>query len=73
VEYAERLGNRAVFKRLGYMVEALGREEPELISACRTHLSTGLALLDPDGAPDGPRVSAWNIRANARIDPGSPS
>lgn len=73
VEHAQRLGNGAVFKRLGYMVEALAREEPELISACRTRLSTGLALLDPNGPPDGPRVPAWNIRANARIDPGSPS
>ena len=73
VEYAERLGNRAVFKRLGYLVEALGRDEPELISACQTRLSAGLALLDPDGPPDGPRVPAWSIRANVRVAPGSPS
>lgn len=73
VEYAQRFGNGAVFKRLGYMIEALAREEPELISACRTRLSTGLALLDPDRPPDGPRAPAWNIRVNARIDPGSPS
>lgn len=73
VEYAERLGNRAVFKRLGYLVEALGLDEPRLTAACRTRLSTGLALLDPDGAPEGPRVGAWGIRANVRIEPGSPS
>jgi predicted transcriptional regulator of viral defense system len=73
VEYAERLGNRAVFKRLGYLVETLGRDEPELIAACQARLSTGLALLDPDGSPDGPRVPAWGIRANIRIAPGSPS
>ena len=73
VEYAERLGNRAVFKRLGYLIEALGRDEPELISECKARLSTGLALLDPDGPPDGPRVPAWGIRANVRIAPESPS
>jgi predicted transcriptional regulator of viral defense system len=73
VEYAERLGNRAVFKRLGYLVEILERDEPELISACRTRLSAGLALLDPDGPPEGPRASEWGIRANVRIAPGSHS
>lgn len=73
VEYAERLGNRAVFKRLGYLVETLGLDEPELIAACQSRLSTGLALLDPDGPPQGPRVGVWGIRANMRIAPGSPS
>ena len=73
VEYAERLGNRAVFKRLGYLIETLGRDEPELIAACQARLSTGLALLDPDGPPNGPRVPAWSIRANVRVVPGSSS
>jgi predicted transcriptional regulator of viral defense system len=73
VEYADRLGNRTVFKRLGYLVEALGRDEPELIAACRARLSAGLSLLDPDGPADGPRVSAWGIRANVRIAPEAPS
>jgi predicted transcriptional regulator of viral defense system len=73
VEYGERLGNRAVFKRLGFLVEALGRDEPELIATCRTRLSAGLALLDPDAPPDGPRVPSWGLRANAHISPVTPS
>jgi len=73
VEYADRLGNRAVFKRLGFLVEALGREEPELTAACLARLSTGLALLDPDGPRDGPRVGRWSIRANVRVRAESPS
>jgi predicted transcriptional regulator of viral defense system len=73
VGYGERLGNRAVFKRLGFLVEVLGRDEPALISACRTRLSAGLALLDPDAPPDGPRVSSWGLRANVRISPMAPS
>ena len=60
-------------KRLGYLVEALGREEPGLVAACRTRLSAGVALLDPDGPDDGPRVPAWGIRANVRIAPEAPS
>jgi predicted transcriptional regulator of viral defense system len=68
VEYGDRLGNRTVFKRLWYLVEALGREEPGLLEACRKRLSSGMALLDPDGPRQAPRVSRWGLRANVRVD-----
>lgn len=73
IEYADRLGNRTVFKRLGYLVEALGRGEPNLIAACQERLPAGLAMLDPSGPTDGPRVPRWGLRANVRITPESPS
>jgi predicted transcriptional regulator of viral defense system len=73
VEYALRLGNRAVLKRLGYLLETLGRDEPELIAACRAQLSSGIALLDPDGPPEGPRVPAWQMRANVHVALEGPS
>jgi predicted transcriptional regulator of viral defense system len=73
IEYGDRLGNGAVFKRLGYLVEALGREEPELVAACQERLPVGIALLDPDARRDGPRVPRWGIRANVRVGPESPS
>lgn len=69
LEYGDLLGNHAVFKRMGYLVEALGRHEPELIAECKTRLSAGLALLDPDGPRDGARVPGWGIRANVRVAP----
>lgn len=73
VEYGDRLGNRAVFKRLGFLVEALGRQEPALTEACLARLSAGVALLDPDGPRSGPRVPRWSIRANVRVRAESPS
>jgi predicted transcriptional regulator of viral defense system len=73
IEYAERLGNRAVFKRLGYLTEALGCDEPELIAACRARLSAGIVLLDPDAPQGGPRTPKWGLRANVRVAPQSPS
>lgn len=73
VEYGDRLGNRAVFKRLGFLVEALGREEPALTEACLARLSAGVALLDPDAPPSGPRMPRWSIRANVRVRAESPS
>ena len=73
VEYGDRLGNGAVFKRLGYLLEVLGRNEPELTAACRARLSSGIALLDPSGPGAGRRVSAWGIRQNVRVVPEQPS
>lgn len=73
IEYAERLGNHAVFKRLGYLLEALGRADPALIAACHARLSAGVALLDPDGPRGGPRVPRWSVRANVRVVPLEPS
>ena len=73
IEYADRLGNRTVFKRLGYLLEAGRSEEPGLLAACKKRLSSGVALLDPDGPRQGPRVSKWDLRANVRVAPEGPS
>ena len=43
---ADRLGNGAVFKRLGYLLERRGGPA-ELIAACRERLTEGNAKLDP--------------------------
>jgi predicted transcriptional regulator of viral defense system len=73
VEYGDLVGNRAVFKRLGYLIEALNLDAPEIVAECRARVSAGVALLDPDAASDGPRISKWGLRANVRIAPESPS
>ncbi len=73
IEYADRLGNRTVFKRLGYLIEALGGEYPDLLSACKDRLSSGVALLDPDGPQQGPRIAQWGLQANVRVSAEAPS
>ena len=45
--YAERLGNGAVYKRLGFLAERGASDAPDLIEACRQRLSQGNAKLDP--------------------------
>ena len=47
IEYAERLGNAAVFKRLGFLAERLLGENHPLISECKSRLSKGNAQLTP--------------------------
>jgi predicted transcriptional regulator of viral defense system len=61
IDYADRLDNGAVFKRLGFLAERnpLGEKFVEL---CRTRLTTGNAKLDP--ALDCPRlISRWRLFA----------
>jgi predicted transcriptional regulator of viral defense system len=69
IEYGDRLGNHAVFKRLGYIVEALGGENESLLKACRGRVSAGISPLDPDGPRSGRRISKWGLRMNVSVDP----
>lgn len=60
IQYADRLGNGAVFKRLGFITERYAPNEQELIAACRTRLTKGNAKLDPS-LPADRLVSAWRL------------
>lgn len=67
IEYGDRLGNRTVFKRLGYGAEALGIGTPALIAACRERLSSGISSLDPDGPTGGHRIMRWGLLVNVTL------
>lgn len=68
-EYTERLGNRAVFKRMGWLIEALPIPCPEaILIQWQERLSTGYALLDPTMRDYGPYDSRWRIRVNLNIE-----
>ena len=67
VEYGDRLGNRTVFKRLGYLVESLDVGHEDLVSACQERVSAGISALDPDGPPGGRRVMRWGLRVNVTV------
>lgn len=70
IEYAKRLGNRAVFKRLGFLVEAMGIPAPGVITECRANLSAGLSPLDPAVKSPGRIMKKWNIRVNVAVSKG---
>ncbi len=67
LEYADRLGNRAVFKRLGYLLEHSGAEASGLIEACLERRSSGLAVLDPSVRVRGRIVRRWRLRVNVTL------
>jgi predicted transcriptional regulator of viral defense system len=60
IEYAGRLGNGAVFKRLGFLLERLRPEEEQAIEACKSKLTEGNAKLDPKLAGDK-LVTRWKL------------
>ncbi len=47
IEYADRLGNGSVFKRLGFLLEKIAPDETKIIEQCRKRLTAGNAKLDP--------------------------
>ena len=73
IEAAERLGNGAVFKRLGFIASVLELGQPSLVEACRGRLRAGISLLDPSAKPGGERVGEWGLRLNVRIRRENPS
>jgi predicted transcriptional regulator of viral defense system len=64
VDYGDRLGNRAVFKRLGYLLEHGHVQAPDLAQACLARRSRGLAKLDPAADTPGRIVRRWGLRVN---------
>jgi predicted transcriptional regulator of viral defense system len=69
MEYAGKMGNRTVIKRLGYILEKLGiREYDEVFRDIK--LSKGYPKLDPT-QPEGCRYNTeWRLQVNADIDLG---
>jgi predicted transcriptional regulator of viral defense system len=66
-DYAGKIGNRAVFKRLGYLLETLGIASPKLTEMCADKMSTGVSLLDPSAKPAGPILTSWGLRVNVKL------
>lgn len=67
VEYGDAVGNRSVFKRLGWLLELEGQERP-LLEQCRARRSAGLVKLDPTVRGDGRIVRRWGLRVNVALD-----
>ena len=59
IDYAERLGNGAVFKRLGFLLSRMGADEKTL-EECRSRITTGNGKLDP-ALPCRRLIKRWNL------------
>ena len=64
IEYALRLGNGAVVRRLGYLLDMYKLAAPEALERIRHSLSATHAVLDPMLPPEGAYVAGWRLRLN---------
>lgn len=60
LEYAEQLGNGAVFKRLGFLLEQYAENEQDVINLCREKLTAGNTKLDP-ALKEERLVTRWRL------------
>ena len=60
IKYAVRLGNGAVFKRLGFIATRFAPTEQILIDSCRARLTKGNSKIDPS-MPADKLITAWNL------------
>jgi len=60
IKYAVRLGNGAVFKRLGFIATLFAPTEQVLIDSCRARLTKGNAKIDPS-MPADKLITAWKL------------
>ena len=67
LEYAQRLRNGALFKRLGLTTELFADPGDEWSARCRRGMTKGVALLDPSGPRRGKIISRWRIRLNVPL------
>jgi predicted transcriptional regulator of viral defense system len=68
ISYGDRLGNRTVFKRLGYLIELLGVQAPALVDGCLQRRSQGVTSLDPSVSAPGRILRRWRLRINVKLD-----
>ena len=62
--YSERMGNGAVIKRLGYLLDVMGLGPSDLRDRLQKKLSAGYAVLDPLSAREGTHNSRWRVYVN---------
>lgn len=64
--YVVRIGNSAVAKRLGFLMETLGLGDPEALRKV-ARLAPGYSRLDPTLPPMGEHNRRWGLLVNAKI------
>jgi len=65
LSYAERMGNTAVIKRLGYLLETLDMNvDGRMVSKMRESISRSMSVLDPNMPRKGRYTTRWNLLLN---------
>jgi predicted transcriptional regulator of viral defense system len=65
--YINRIDNRAIYKRLGYIIEVMNLDQPRMIEICRSNISKGYSKLDPTVPAKGKILRRWNLLINVTL------
>jgi len=60
IEYADKMNNRTIFKRLGFLLESLVPKDTDFINECKNKISKGRSQLDPS-VKGTFYVSKWSL------------
>ncbi len=63
-DYAQRMGNMAIIKRLGFLAEAMELDLGPLYDQWRSMLTQGFSPLDPSLPREGRYTRRWRLIAN---------
>jgi len=69
IAYADRIGNGAVFKRLGFILEMVSPEAQKTLEQCRARLTKGNSKLDPT-IPSKRLITRWRLWAPDKVGKG---
>ena len=65
--YGDRMGNSAVFKRLGYLLEQFELANEDYLEALRRQTRPGLSKLEPLNPSGGRCCTRWGLRLNVDL------
>ncbi|HUX79797.1 MAG TPA: hypothetical protein VMW10_08660, partial [Alphaproteobacteria bacterium] len=65
-QYTQKIANKSVLKRLGFLLELLAPDEKSLIEFCYKNISKGYSSLSTQ-SPCTKAISRWNLRVPARL------
>ena len=68
IDYAKRLGNGAVLRRLGFLLERYGVADARAQERLRRLLTATYQRFDPLLPPEGPFVSRWKLQLNVSAE-----
>ncbi|MBS0628663.1 MAG: hypothetical protein JSS30_00385 [Verrucomicrobia bacterium] len=60
LDYAKKMNNKAIFKRMGYLLTILKYPEASILAQCETNMSQGYSQLDPS-AKGKKLIKKWRL------------
>ena len=61
INYAKLLNNKAVFKRLGFLLEQYAPKELAAINMCKEQITISKTKLDPEQRKNGKLITRWRL------------